>query len=107
MGLEQLSAGALKGWKVASEAASGFSGGGEILRLPQRSAADEDRDDTNHEGELGERSCAHGSSFGAPSPALSRFWAGVSVFGCYHPLYTTNGEKSQEGETNIEYGLRR
>ncbi|MCS7198145.1 MAG: hypothetical protein NZ930_05660, partial [Candidatus Bipolaricaulota bacterium] len=27
------------------------------------------------------------------SPAPSRFWAGVSGFMVYHPLYTTNGGK--------------
>ena len=74
--------------------------GGNIPRIPKRSAADEDRDESETQGELGQASSAHDSSFCAPPPAPSQLWAGMGGFIVYHPLYTTNGDKSQEGERN-------
>ena len=98
MGAEQLSPSWVESaWKLAS--GSGFSGGGgNIPRIPKRSAADEDRDEGDTQGELGQASSAHDSSFRAPSPAIPELWAGMGSFIVYHPLYTTNGDKSQEGE---------
>jgi hypothetical protein len=63
------------------------AGGGNIPRIPKRSAADEDRDESDTQRELGQASSAHDSSFRAPSPAPSQLWAGMGGFRVYHPVY--------------------
>jgi hypothetical protein len=80
------------------------AGGGDIPRIQKRSAADENRDEGDTQGELGQASSAHDSSFCAPSPAPSQLWAGMGGFIVYHPVYTTNEDKSQEDRTKITYG---
>jgi hypothetical protein len=79
------------------------AGGGSIPRIQKRSAADEDRDEGDTQGELGQASSAHDSSFCVPSPAPSQPWAGMGGFGVDHPVYSTNEGKSQEGDTKITY----
>jgi hypothetical protein len=36
-------------------------------------------------------------------PAIPELWAGMGGFIVYHPVYTTNEDKSQEGDTKITY----
>jgi hypothetical protein len=90
----------LGSWLARRNQASA-GGGGNIPRIQKRSAADEDRDESDTQRELGQASSAHDSSFCAPSPALPGLWAGMGGFIVYHPVYSTTADKSQEDRTKI------
>ncbi|MEM2592012.1 MAG: hypothetical protein QXI60_05440, partial [Thermofilaceae archaeon] len=77
-----------------------------MLRLKEWSTTDKSRNKTDDDGKLGQAGNVHNLLLLRSSPAPSTLWAGVSGFGVYHPLYTTNGEKSQEDSAEIACGSR-